>query len=120
MEKSLTGNHRLLRNLNSDVILNLIQTKIPASGNYLYINNDKQDSEPGNIDTSRKKSSTHHKNKRTNLHIPALEYLNFWRYLLNLSIISIYLSKNAKNTALFYKLNYQIVFTKKRNVTAFT
>ena len=32
MEKILTGNHRLLKNLNSNIILNLVRTNAPISG----------------------------------------------------------------------------------------
>ena len=32
MEKILTGNHRLLKNLNSNTILNLVRTNAPISG----------------------------------------------------------------------------------------
>lgn len=32
MEKILTGNHRLLKNLNSNVILNLVRTNTPIFG----------------------------------------------------------------------------------------
>jgi len=42
MEQILTGNHRLLRNLNSNVILNRIRTQAPAIGtNFAFINNAK-------------------------------------------------------------------------------
>jgi len=35
MEKILTGNHRLLKNLNSNVILNLVRTNTPIFGDRL-------------------------------------------------------------------------------------
>jgi hypothetical protein len=115
MEQILTGNHRLLRDLNSNVILNRIRTEAPAIRTNLAFINDAKPSMRKNIFKSPEDMKAILKNETAGCHSAGIQSPGNWKNCGNYCLPAGIMLENNKIIAHYIEINTQLLADKKRN-----